>query len=141
MFLLDTDHISILQWQSQPEFGRLTQRMKQHPAAVFHFCIVSFHEQVLGANAYIGRAHTTADVTDGYELLERIRADFAAVPVLPFDQAAAVQFDNLRAQRVRIGTMDLRIAAIALARDMTLLTRNLRDFAQAPRLRVEDWTS
>ena len=31
MFLLDTDHIAILQWQTQPEFGQLTQRMGQHP--------------------------------------------------------------------------------------------------------------
>ena len=33
---------------------------------------------------------------------------------------------------IRIGTMDLEIAAIALANDATLLSRNRADFAKAP---------
>jgi tRNA(fMet)-specific endonuclease VapC len=36
--------------------------------------------------------------------------------------------------------MDLKIAAIALANDATLLTRNLSDFRKIPGLRIEDWT-
>lgn len=40
---------------------------------------------------------------------------------------------------MRIGTMDLKIAAICLAHDATLLTRNLVDFEKVPGLRVENW--
>ncbi|ETX07465.1 MAG: hypothetical protein ETSY2_11025 [Candidatus Entotheonella gemina] len=36
--------------------------------------------------------------------------------------------------------MDLRIASIALSRNMTVLSRNLVDFMRVPGLRVEDWT-
>jgi tRNA(fMet)-specific endonuclease VapC len=53
---------------------------------------------------------------------------------------AAEQFQRLQLLRLRIGTMDMKIAAIALANDATLLTRNLADFGKVPGLRVEDWT-
>jgi tRNA(fMet)-specific endonuclease VapC len=52
-FLLDTDHISILQKQSGREYTTLMARIAQVPSADLAFCIVSFHEQVLGCNAYI----------------------------------------------------------------------------------------
>ena len=53
---------------------------------------------------------------------------FAAAQVLSFDTTASTVFDGLVAQRVRIATMDLRIASIALSQGLTLLTRNSRDF-------------
>jgi len=50
MFLLDTDHISILQKQSCAEYAVLMARISQVPRADLACCIVSFHEQVLGCN-------------------------------------------------------------------------------------------
>jgi tRNA(fMet)-specific endonuclease VapC len=67
-------------------------------------------------------------------------SDYATISVLPFDTAAATIFDDLLAQRVRISTMDLRIASIALSRKLGLVTRNVSDFAQVPGLLTEDWT-
>jgi tRNA(fMet)-specific endonuclease VapC len=69
-----------------------------------------------------------------------ILIDFVAMQVLPFDDAAGNRFETLRRQRARIGTMDLRIASIALARGFTVLTRNLVDFERVPGLAAEDWT-
>ncbi len=62
------------------------------------------------------------------------------ITVLKFDSAAAAQFQHLRSLRLRVGTMDLRIAAIALAHDAAVLTRNIKDFSRVPNLRAEDWT-
>jgi tRNA(fMet)-specific endonuclease VapC len=56
-----------------------------------------------------------------------------------FDQPAADQFVRLRRQRIRVGTMDLKIASIALVNDALLLTANTSDYAQVPKLRFEDW--
>jgi tRNA(fMet)-specific endonuclease VapC len=140
MYLLDTDHIAILQRPASPEYGRLVQRMRQHPATDFHWPVISFHEQVMGANTFIAQARTLTVLVRGYAMLENIRADFAAMQVAPFDITAAQRFEQLRQQKVRIGTMDLRIAAIALEHGWTVLTRNLSDFGQVPGLLIADWT-
>jgi tRNA(fMet)-specific endonuclease VapC len=141
MFLLDTDCIGILQRGAAPEVGRLLGRLAAHPQTAYYWPIISFHEQVLGWNAYISRARDAAGVIRGYEMFQRVLADFNAAQVLPFDAAASAVFDNLRAQRVRVATMDLRIAATALSRGFTLLTRNVKDFGRVPGLNVEDWTA
>ena len=60
--------------------------------------------------------------------------------LLEFDDSAAAIANNLHRAKLRLGAMDIRIAAIVLAHDALLLSRNLRDFQRVPRLRVEDWT-
>jgi tRNA(fMet)-specific endonuclease VapC len=45
----------------------------------------------------------------------------------------------MRRQGVRIATMDLKIACIALEHDALLLTRNTKDFSRVPGLRFADW--
>lgn len=140
MIVLDTDHIGIIQRRRGPEYSRLAARLAQPTCLDFFVTIVSFHEQVSGWNAYIHRAKIPEDVVRAYAMFEQILADFATQQVLPFDRAAAGVFQSLRKQRVRVGTMDLRIAAIALSRNMRLLSRNLVDFQKVPGLEVEDWT-
>jgi len=140
MFIIDTDHIGILQRQVGPAYQRLSQRIAGHSQMNFYVAIVSFHEQILGWNAYIARAKDQTGIVRGYGRLEKILGDFSGSQVLPFDEAAADIFDDLRSQKIRIGTMDLRIASIALATGMTVLSRNLVDFRRVPTLNAEDGT-
>jgi tRNA(fMet)-specific endonuclease VapC len=139
-FLLDTDHISILQKQSGPEYAVLIARIAGLPRTDLALCIVSFHEQALGCNTYIAQARTAADVVRGYGMFERVLSTFALAAVLAFDPNASGVLDDLVAKRVRIATMDLRIASIALSQGLILLTRNTRDFSKVPGLVTEDWT-
>lgn len=74
-----------------------------------------------------------------YERLIGLFDFFGRWDIVPFDSPAAAQFKRLRKQGVRIGTMDLKIAATALACDVLLLSANLRDFEQVPDLQVENW--
>lgn len=140
-YLLDTDHISFLQRRSGSEYITLAARITQYQPTDFAFSIVSFHEQVLGAHTFITRSQTPADAVRGYTLLMEIILGFSIAPVLPFDARAAAVFGELRAQRVRVATMDLRIAAIALSQNLVLLTRNIGDFSRVPGLVAEDWTA
>jgi tRNA(fMet)-specific endonuclease VapC len=66
---------------------------------------------------------------------------FATWNVLDWTEPAVEEFEGLKQQKIRAGTMDLKIASICLAQQATLLTRNLSDFEQIPGLHVEDWLS
>lgn len=138
--LLDTDTLSIWQRGTGPEYANLVLHLSAHPPADIGVSIVSFHEQAVGAHTYLSRARTSADLVRGYEIMEQVRHWFAHLNLIPFDDPAAAVYDNLRAANPRIGAMDLRIAAIALSRDLTVVTRNLADFSRIPGLRTEDWT-
>lgn len=140
MFLFDTDHLTILKQQSAPECDALMGRLKEQSGEDLFISIVSFHEQVLGWNKYLARAKDPLGLTRGYRQLENLLHDYAVAQVLPYDDAAAELFNDLRKQKVRIGTMDLRIASIAVSNGMTLLTRNTVDFERVPNLQFEDWT-
>lgn len=114
--------------------------MGQYAAVDFHVSIISFQEQVNGWNAYLNRARSAKGTIRAYAMFEEVLWYFTQFPLSSFDARASMEFDSLRNRRVRIGTMDLRIAAIALARGYTVLTRNLVDFQKVPELKVEDWT-
>jgi tRNA(fMet)-specific endonuclease VapC len=62
---------------------------------------------------------------------------------LPFDDAAATAYAQIRADLAAkgtpIGPNDLLIAAIAVANDVTLVTHNVREFSRVLDLKIEDW--
>ena len=65
--------------------------------------------------------------------------------VVAFDRAATMAYGSLRThlerRGLRIGAMDLLIAAHALSADVSLVTSNEREFRRVPALRVEHWTT
>jgi tRNA(fMet)-specific endonuclease VapC len=93
-----------------------------------------------------GRLAALAQAPDGkariarYALLQHSLQLFQQLPIVPFDQASENHFQNLRAMHLRVGTQDLKIAAIALANNLILLTRNRRDFGRVPGLALDDWS-
>lgn len=76
-------------------------------------------------------------------LLADIALIAAGMPVLPFDEAAAVAYGSIRTALERkgnlIGAMDMLIAAQALACGLVLVTDNLREFRRVPGLQCENW--
>ena len=137
-YLLDTDHLSILQRQTGKDFNNLSTRMVQYPLSDFAVSTVTFHEQMLGSHTYINRARNLNDVVKGYEMMTRLVTDFKVLPLISFNAGAATTFDQLQSQRIQLAKMDARIAAIALSRGLILLTRNHRDFGKVAELLIED---
>ena len=141
LYLLDTDHWSLLQTRSGRDAERLVHHLSLHEHDVIMVSIVTFHEQCLGAHTYLSRAKNAEGYVRGYELLQRVIDNFNRFPVAPFDYNAATQHQQLRKARYRTSKMDLRIAAIALSLGATLLTRNLSDFQMITGLACENWTT
>ena len=102
--------------------------------------IITYEEQMRGWMAQVAQANTALKMLDSYQRLQMHIATFYEIPIVPFDAKAASIFERLRRTGVRLGTMDLKIAATVIANDATLLSRNLADFRKVPDLRVEDWS-
>ena len=140
MVVLDTDHITLLERASSPAANRLLSRLHRIAAEEVATTIVSYEEQTCGWLAYLAKAKTLDGHINAYQKLKIHLRNCCRISVLDFDNDAAREFQTLRNARIRIGTLDLRIAAIALANQATVLTRNSVDFLQIPGLSVEDWT-
>jgi tRNA(fMet)-specific endonuclease VapC len=131
-YLFDTDTVSAT-FRRSPDLG-LIRRLAAVPASDQFISAITLGELVFGA---VRR--------NRQDLLERIAQLLEHIPVLPFDQAAARVFGQVKADLERRGTSvsepDLRIAAIALARDLTVISGNERHFRLVRELRLENWLS
>ena len=141
MVLLDTDHLSILEWQDSPAALQIRARLQRHSPEEVGTTIINFEENMRGWMARIAKARKVKEQIEAYRRLSQQLRLFRSVPtILEFDELAAVEFQRLKNEHPRLGTMDLKIAAIALAHRATLVSRNERDFRQIPGLTLEDWT-
>lgn len=138
MLVLDTDHMSVLEWGGD-QAATLRQRLSAYAAYDVATTVISYEEQVRGWMAYLARARNVVQEVEAYRRLRRHLDNYRDIVVLDFDEHAAAEFQRLRRSRIRVGTMDLRIAAIVLSRKATLLSRNLGDFRKIPGLEVRDW--
>ena len=139
MIVLDTDHLTELQRQVIRR-AKLVERLRQQGDSIAT-TIVSIEEQFRGRLASINKRPAGSQQVVPYTELLELLAFCASSHILPFEQVAAQRFDSLRAAKIRIGTMDLKIASIALIHQARLLSANLSDFRQVPGLLVEDWLS
>jgi tRNA(fMet)-specific endonuclease VapC len=136
---LDTDHMSLLEWGGKGS-AALRERLSDLAPEEVATTIISYEEQMRGWMSYIARAKSMTQQLEAYQRLRRHFDNYRQIPILDFDSAAADEFLHLRKAKIRIGTMDLKIAAVVLSQGATLLSRNLADFSKVPGLKVEDWT-
>jgi tRNA(fMet)-specific endonuclease VapC len=135
--VLDTNHFSELVRDS-PRVAVLQRNFAERKADVF-VTVITAQESFEGWFALINRQKAVLDQTKAYAQFLRSIETVVKFTILPFDPDSARIFERLRSDGIRIGSMDLKIAAICLAHDATLLTRNRVDFDKVPGLRVENW--
>jgi len=136
--ILDTDHLRELVSRSSPLGARLRERILERQAEVFA-CIIVVEESQQGWMALLNRLKQGLEQVPVYERMQATLEAAVKLGVLPFDQDAAEIFVALRQEFRRAGTMDLKIASIAITHEALLLSRNIEDFKDIPGLEVENW--
>lgn len=139
MIILDSDHLSFLEHPDNQLSQLLESKLSFVTDEPLVTTVVSMEEQMRGWLAAIARTKRLHDQSLYYKRLAGLVHFFGRWELLPFDEPAADQFETLRSAGVRISSMDLKIASIALVHNATLLSANLRDFERVPGLKVEDW--
>ena len=102
--------------------------------------IVAVQEVLKGRLAALATARKPVDFIHGYALLTGSLIAISQLPIQPFDSLVEREYQSIRSTRPKCGSQDMRIAAIAIANNCTLLTQNIRDFAGIANLQVSDWS-
>jgi tRNA(fMet)-specific endonuclease VapC len=136
MYLLDTDHVSLDQRGHQWVMTHIASAGPTQVATT----MITVEEQLRGWLAVLRTAKTREARCAAYMRLHATIEYFASSTLVDYDLAADDIYESLRNQKIRVGTQDLRIASIALSRNATLVTRNVRDFNLVSGLIVVDWS-
>lgn len=140
MILIDTDHVTFLKYPESERGRRFIECLQSLPESeIVGVAIVTVEERMRGWLAAIAREKSAIRQVAGYRELMQLFDFYQEFEIVPFDETVARLFDDLRGQRLRLGTMDLKIAATALVRNALLLSANRSDFERVPGLRVENW--
>lgn len=112
---------------------RLVDSIRSHSPSEIAVCSVVKAELVFGAL-------NSQRVQENLSTLEQFLAPFRS---LPFDDAAADDYGEIRAHLTQagnvIGPNDLQIASIARSNGLVLVTHNVGEFSRVPGLEIEDW--
>ena len=135
-WILDTDIFTLLYHQQ----SSVVMKALTCPANSVSITVVTVEEALSGRYAQIRRAREGSDVIAAYRRLREAFDLLRLFPILDFDEIAQERFEILRASHRRIGSNDLRIAAIALETGATLVSRNRTDFEPIRGLTLEDWS-
>ena len=137
LYVLDTDHLSLI-LRGHP---RIRERLTTILPEDIAITIITAEEQLRGRLAQVSKAIDGDSRLRAYRYLHQTIGDLAKLHILNYDANANRVFEQLKQQRIRIGSQDLRIAAVTLANEGILVTRNSSDFKQVPGLTFVDWTA
>ena len=137
LVVLDTNHFREVA-EATTRAAHFSQRAEAELAEVF-LSIITVQEATSGWLALINSLDAGRNQVCSYASFQKTITAFHRFSILAFDAEAADIFHELKSGHPRTGTMDLKIAAICMSHEATLLTRNVVDFENITGLRVENW--
>jgi len=136
LYVLDTDMLSLYQ---RGDTG-VCARCEAQPSDNLAVTVISVEEQLSGWYTLLRRAKKPQQLAQVYQRMTATVRFLSRLQILSFDEPAIAVFEQLRGLRLRIGAMDVRIAAITRTAGGILVTRNVSDFQQVPNLVIENWS-
>ena len=143
MYLLDTDAVSnYLDKRRGNEL--LRKRIEQTSPETIWISIITFEEIIRGILNLLNQARkhprNAVKIVEYYKMLQSLAQDLNYFQILPYDTTAETKYQAIPAAVLQQHSQDCHIAAIALARNFTVITLNNRHFSKIPDLRTEDWS-
>jgi tRNA(fMet)-specific endonuclease VapC len=121
MYIFDTDHLSLIQRNGQ-EGKRILAKLATIEDIEVAVTIITYEEQVRGRLSVLSRAKTLDEQIFAYQGLQQLGMDYRSIAIAPFSHRSALEYQTLRKAYPRLGNMDLKIAAICITHNATLLT-------------------
>jgi len=135
-YILDSDHLSLHQRGHETLKNHL---LKVSPEQIA-ITVISVEELIRGRFLQIHRANKPNERIKAYYWLSKTFNFLKDFKIIEYDSQAEFHFQTLLTQKLRVGTQDLKIAAIALSQNAIVVTHNRRDFGRIPSLKIEDWS-
>ena len=135
-YILDTDIITYHQFGKEPIVARLNAANPDSVATT----VVTLYEQLKGRLASVNRNQSPKSQQIALQRLQATQTYYCSLTILPFEAKAVRVYENLKHQKIRVGSQDLKIASIAISLSATLVTNNTRHFEKIPDLKIENWT-
>ena len=136
LFVLDTDTLVLFQQGHEA----VCRRVLSHHMEELAISVITVEEQLSGWYTLLRRAKSVEKLSRTYQRLADAVLLLSRFRILNFTESAIRRFQKLKAQKLGVKHMDLRIAAISREHAGTLITRNARDFQPVPGLAIEDWS-
>jgi tRNA(fMet)-specific endonuclease VapC len=139
VILLDTDHLTVLKYTDSERYLRLHARLLAAAREPIATSIINVEEQMRGWLSAIAKERELLRQITAYRELTDMFDFFAKLIIISLSADAVDLFNGFRKSGIKVGTMDLKIACIAVANNALLLTANRREFEKVPGLRIENW--
>jgi tRNA(fMet)-specific endonuclease VapC len=136
IYLLDTSILSMLEFSNEKIVAALEKHLGQEVVVCSEIVIEllgGWYNMLARAKSRQTQAKAHASLADATGILQRFE-------VYPLTEASLLRADELVKSKINVRKADLKIAALALELDATVVTNNIRDFSRVPGLKVEDWS-